>query len=264
MTQITSLFPKNWRNMQITLVIFFSILLIINAAGINQILGQGIINSLYYPFFKIKNLALELRAVTGENELLLQKLVEANSKIALLEEAARENERMRSILGFEPPVGYKLLPAKVVTVDYGGNRPISAVINKGARDSVAIDQPVVNQQGLVGRIKKVMSTVSIVQLLTDPANRVAARISDTREMGIVKYRTGEGLMLDNFPIQGSIREGDLIVSSGLGGVYTAGLLIGRVQKIVRKPDEPFCDVNLSSAATFSSVEEIFVLRSVNE
>jgi rod shape-determining protein MreC len=264
MTQITSLFPKNWRNLHLTLIVFFSILLIVNAFGINQIISRSLINSLYLPFFNLKNLALQMGTISSENELLRQKLVEANTRVAILEESARENERMRSILGFEPPAGYKLLPAKVVTVDYGGNRPVAAVINKGARDSVAIDQPVVNQQGLVGRIKEVMNDVSLVQLLTDPSNRVAARISDTREMGIVKYRTGEGLILDNFPIQGSIHEGDLIVSSGLGGVYTAGLVIGLVKEIVREPDEPFCEVKLSSAATFSSVEEIFVLRSVSE
>jgi len=264
MSQMTSLFPKDWRNLHFTLIVFFSVLLVIDVPAINQFTSQAVVKTLYFPFFQLKSLMVEMRTISTENELLRQKLVEANTRAALLEEAARENKRMRSILGFEPPAGYSLLPTKVISVSYGGNRPVAAVINKGAHDSVSIDQAVVNQQGLVGRITEVMSDFSVVQLLTDPANRVAARISDTREMGIVKYRTGTGLVLDNFPVQGTIQEGDLIVSSGLGGVYVAGLLIGQVQGVIRQPDEPFCDVELRPAATFSSVEEVFVLRSVTE
>ncbi len=261
MSQITSLFPKDWRNLNFTLIVFFSILLIIDVPAVNQFTSQAIIKTLYFPFFQFKSLMVKMGTIAYENELLRQKLVEAKTRIALLDEAARENERMRSILGFEPPAGYSLLPTRVVSVVYGGNQPVAAVINKGAHDSVSIDQAVVNQQGLVGRIKEVMNSTSMVQLLTDPANRVAARIADTREMGIVKYRTGIGLMLDNFPVQGTIQEGDLIVSSGLGGVYVAGLLIGNVQGVIRQPDEPFCEVELRPAATFSSVEEVFVLKS---
>lgn len=207
---------------------------------------------------------VEMSTISAENDLLREKLVESNTRIAILEEAARENERLRSILGFDPPAGYSLLPAKVVSVSYGGHRPVAAIINKGANDSVAIDQAVVNQQGLIGRIKEVMNNLAVVQLLTDPANRVAARVSDSREMGIVKFQSEQGLILDNFPVQGTIHEGDMIVSSGLGGVYVAGLLVGKVGTVVRKPDEPFCEIELQSAAVFSSVEELFVLRSVTE
>lgn len=264
MSQITSLFPRDWRNLHFTLIVFFSLLLIINVPTINQFTSQAIVKTLYFPFFQLKNLLVEMGTISTENQLLRQKLVEANTRVALLQEAAKENERMRSILGFEPPAGYSLLPTRVVSVNFGGNRPVAAVINKGANDSVSVNQAVVNQQGLVGRIKEVMPNIAVVQLLTDPANRVAARISDTREMGIVKYFTGSGLMLDNFPVQGTIHEGDLIVSSGLGGVYVAGLLIGQVQGVIRQPDEPFCEVRLRPAASFSSVEEVFVLRSITE
>ena len=103
-----------------------------------------------------------------------------------------------------------------------------------------------------------------MQLLTDPANRVAARIAETREMGIVKYKTNEGLILDNFPVQGKIHEGDLIVSSGLGGVYVAGLTVGTVLEIIRSDDAQFCKIILDPAANFGSLEELFILRADNK
>lgn len=264
MSQITSLFPKDWRNLHFTFIIFFSILFIIHVPAINEFSSQVIVKTLYLPFFRLKNLMIEIGNTSSEIDLLRQKLVEAGTKNSLLEEADRENKRMRVILGFEPPAGYSLLPAKVISVNYGGNRPVAAIISKGSNDAVAVDQPVVNQFGLVGRIKEVTKDFSIVQLLTDPANRVAARISDTREMGIVRYQSGKGLLLDNFPFQGTIQEGDVIVSSGLGGVYVAGLLIGQVGTVVRQPDEPFCEIVLLPAASYSSVEEVFVLRSAQK
>ena len=167
-------------------------------------------------------------------------------------------------MGFEPPEGYSLIPAKVISVTYNGALPISAVINRGAEDTVAVDQPVVNQSGLIGRITEILGNFSVVQLLTDPANRVAARVAETREMGIVKYKTNKGLVLDNFPVQGTIHEGDLIVSSGLGGVYVAGLTVGTVMEIIRPDDEQFCKVILDPAANFGSLEELFILRPDNK
>ncbi len=264
MSQITSLFPRDWRNLHFTLIIFFSIMFIFQIPAINEFSSQIIVKTIYFPFFRLKNLMVEIGNTSSEINLLRHKLVEAGTKISVLEEAERENERMRIILGFDPPAGYSLLPSKVISVSYGGNRPVAAIISKGSNDAIAVDQPVVNQFGLIGRIKAVMDDFSIVQLLTDPANRVAARISDTREMGIVRYHSGKGLILDNFPFQGTIQEGDVIVSSGLGGVYVAGLLIGQVGAVVRQPDEPFCEIELLPAGSYSSVEEVFVLRSAQK
>jgi rod shape-determining protein MreC len=98
-----------------------------------------------------------------------------------------------------------------------------------------------------------------VQLLTDPANRVAARVAESREMGIVHFRLSEGMILDNFPIQGVASPGDLILTSGLGGVYPSGLLVGTVTSIERPQDAVFCNVRVEPSANFNSLEELFVL-----
>src|SRR5574341_468235 len=110
MSQITNLFPRDWRNLHFTLIVFFSLLLMINVPTINQFTSQAIVQTLYFPFFQLKNLLVEMGTISTENQLLRQKLVEANTRVALLQEAAKENEGMRSILGFEPPAGYSLLP----------------------------------------------------------------------------------------------------------------------------------------------------------
>ena len=101
---------------------------------------------------------------------------------------------------------------------------------------------------------------SVVELLTSPANRVAVRVSSTRDMGILKFQHKKGLILEHIPVQSEIKAGDTIVTSGLGGIYAPGFLIGTVKTVERVKDNPFCEIVIESAANFSSIEELFMLK----
>jgi len=240
-------------------IIVLSLGLFFGGEPAQRAISQVIIGGFYYPFFKLESYVGEMRAAAAENADLRQSLVEASAALSLLQETSRENQRLRSALGFELSPGYVLLPAKVISIR-GETLPVSAIINRGSEDSIMVDQTVINREGLVGRIESVTDDFAVVQLLTDPVNRVAARVADSREMGIVKFDAVEGMTLENFPIQGVVKEGDLIVSSGLGGVYAPGLTVGMVKRVERPNNEPFCVVKLVPAANFSSIEELFVLR----
>ena len=220
---------------------------------------SGILQTVfYYPFAKLKTTFTHLTGAAEENERLQLALREATLQLSNVAEVRRENQRLRSVLNFEPPPGYRLLQARVMSVS-GTSAPVSAVINRGSRSGVAPGMPVINQLGLIGRVVSVFENVATIVLLTDPAHRVAARVAETREMGIVKYRPWEGMVLDNFPAEGKIAEGNEVISSGLGGTYPAGLLIGTVRSAERLPEEPFCRVLLDPAVNFNSIEELFVL-----
>ncbi|MFZ5980009.1 MAG: rod shape-determining protein MreC [Candidatus Zixiibacteriota bacterium] len=259
MNWISNLFSRYWRNFHFISILLLSVVMIVNNAAFNGLVSQAAVSVFKYPFFVVKNFLDGLVEVHEQNENLQTALVEASVKLSMLEEARLENIRLRSVLGFETPPEYGLLPAKVIAVE-GQKIPVLAIINKGYQDSVFVDQPLINQQGLIGRVVALSADFATVQLLTDPTNRVAARVSESREMGIIKYNMTEGMVLDNFPIQGSIREGDLIISSGLGGIYPAGLKVGTVSKVSYPEEEPFCKVHVTPAVNFKSLEEIFILR----
>ncbi|MBD3333835.1 rod shape-determining protein MreC [candidate division GN15 bacterium] len=250
---------NNWRNVHLAVIVCLSLVLIITGASVSRYVSEGLLSSLYYPFFSIRDYIADMVGVSQENARLQQQLVDARMKVSLLESAARENERLRQALGFEPPPGYSLVPAEVVAI-VGEQASVGAVINRGAADSVFVDQPLINQSGLVGRVVHVMPGYAEIQYLTDPANRVAARVIPGREMGIVKFLPGSGLILDNFPVDGSIKPGDRVVSSGLGGVYPAGLTVGEVVTVIRPAEEPFCEVDLKASVNFNTVEEVFLLK----
>jgi rod shape-determining protein MreC len=259
MTWISSVFARYWRNVHLAVVAALSVVLILRVADLNGLTSQAIIGSVYYPFFRVRAAATDFVGVREDNERLNRALVEASLKLSDLAELSRENVRLREILQFQPPAGYTLTPARVIAVE-GTKLPVGAAINRGSADGVKFNQPIINQYGLIGRVDKVETHTATIQLLSDPTNRVAVRLSQSREMGIIRYDPARGFMLDNFPTAGSIAEGDTVVSSGLGGVYPAGLMVGRVVTIERPMDIPFCHVMIEPMVNFNSLEEVFVLK----
>lgn len=259
MTWVSSLVSRYWRSIHIIAILLLSGILIFGGQRLTGYIGQAELGIFYQPFFRIRSYLERISSVNDENRRLRQALVETTLRVTEMEEVKRENLRLRSVLGFEPPPGYSLLPARVISVS-GESRPVSAVINRGSEDSVFVDQALINQEGLIGRVFSVTPKYATIQLLTDPGSRVAVRIARSREMGIVKYIPSEGLILDNFPIQGQIAEGDQILSSGLGGVYPAGLVVGTVVSVERPDGELFCRVKLEAAANITSLENLFILR----
>ena len=233
--------------------------LVAGGPQVTSLTSGAIVQVFYYPFSLLRNTAIDLIRVNEDNQRLRHALTETTLQLNRFNEIERENERLRGILDYEPPPGYDLFQARVLSVS-GVTGQVSAEINRGARDSIRVNMPVINEQGLIGRIIEVSETVSQVQLLTDPTHRVAARVAESREMGIVRYRNREGLLLDNFLIQGEIKVGEQVLSSGLGGIYPAGLVIGVVGSVERPEEATFCRVVIKPAVNFSSIEELFVLR----
>lgn len=259
MNKISNLFVKHWRNIHFGSVLCLLVIIFAAQSFVAEYINRPVFLVFYSPFANLKQAYVDFKDISDENNRLSQALIEIRLAVSISEEAAMENARLRSVLGFEPPPSYTLLPAEIITIvsDY---LPTSVVINRGLNDSLEVDQPVINQAGLIGRISELSTDVSVVQLLTDPSSRVAARSATSREMGIIKYSAAKGMILDNFPIQGTINVGDKIVSSGLGGVYPAGLTIGIVSEVSKTELGPFYNISVSPAADFYSIEELFILK----
>ncbi|MFH1688437.1 MAG: rod shape-determining protein MreC [bacterium] len=260
MSWIANLPLKNRRMVHLSLVLVLSLSLVWWEGSLTAVASEIVQEIFYNPFFKARDNVEKLADGAEENRLLRQELAAMSVQLSNCEETAREGVRLREVLGFEPPAGYRLLPARVISVA-GEGLARSALINRGVADSVYVNQTVINRDGLIGRIWKLMPNHAEVQLLTHPQNRVAARVVSSREMGIVRYMTIEGLVLSDFPNQGEIQIGDTVISSGLGGIYPPGLKIGTVRDVERPENRPDCDIRLELAANLGSMEELFILIS---
>ena len=258
MSWISNLSYRSSRNVHFATILILVGLLLLGPPSISHFVGQVILDGPYSPFFKIESSVVELAAVKTVSDSLRTALVQSEWRLSISEEAAKENERLRSVLGFDPPVGYRLVPAKVVSI-FGERLPLTVTINRGSTDSVEVNMPVINQVGLVGRVQDVMPDYATVQLLTHPLNRAAARVASSREMGIVRYMPYQGMVLADFPNQGAVEIGDTVLSSGLGGVYPPGLNIGTVTGVTRPENRPNSTVSLQPSVNFRTIEELFIL-----
>lgn len=203
----------------------------------------------------------------ARNEEKSRFLLTQNVKLALdnmrLREAAWENVRLREALAFRRSDGVTgVIPAEVIGRDPDQIYD-TIVINVGSDRGIIKDMPVVTAEGLVGHVAQVGDSDSVVQLLM--RSRVSALVQSTRAQGIVSWVDGQRFRLRFVEVSSLVREGDRVVSSGLGGRYPKGIPIGTVVEVNQlKRDPVFQQVFIESSVDFPDLEEVFVLGANKE
>jgi rod shape-determining protein MreC len=181
-------------------------------------------------------------------------------------EIRRENNRLREQLGFSDTLRFRHIPAELIGRD-PDNLFSAFVINKGKRDGLADNMPVIayqnGVQALAGKVIQAGQFESLVMPVYDPSFFVSSRLSESRYEGLVE---GQGLpespllmRLIRKRARDEINFGEIIITSGLGGLYPAGINIGRVSRILYQEYETSMEVELESFIDFSQLEYVFVI-----
>ena len=186
-------------------------------------------------------------------------------------EIRQENNRLREQLGFSQNLRYRHIPAEIIGRDHD-NLFSAYVVNKGKQAGGAVDMPVIayhnGTQGLAGKVVHAGAYESLVMPLYDVNCFVASRFSESRYAGIVEGRGNpEDLLLMRFIIKKARDEisiGDMVITSGMGGVYPPGINIGRVSRIYYQETEISMEVELEPSIDFSRLEYVFVISSSGE
>jgi rod shape-determining protein MreC len=175
------------------------------------------------------------------------------------EETERENIRLRRLLELRERLPLSVLAGEVIGRESGGwVRAIT--VNRGRGSGVAQQTPVIVPEGLVGRVVQVRPGASVVQLINDPASTVGAVVQRTRTPGLVEGDAGGVVRFKFMARDGAqVAPGDLIVTSGLGGLFPKGLPVGRVVAIEDKGSALFHFAVVAPAADFPRVEEVLLL-----
>ncbi|HLE58951.1 MAG TPA: rod shape-determining protein MreC [Candidatus Limnocylindria bacterium] len=179
----------------------------------------------------------QLRAENGE---LRSRLAAAEQRIAELTEAARENERLRDLLGLEAVLDWELVPARVTTVGTSALEwevGIDVGRDHGLRTGMAVVGAAEGGGALAGVVIEVRDHQARVRLIVDPRSRVVGRDQATKALGVIQGQPGGQLVMVQVALGDEVAVGDPIVSAGLAieGVaaspYPGGLLIGQVTAI---------------------------------
>ncbi len=187
------------------------------------------------------------------HNLLLQ--VQAQ-KISALE---AENIRLRELLQSSRKVGERVLIAELLAVDVDPyTRRI--VINKGSRDNIYPGQPILDAEGVMGQVIHVGPFSSIAMLITDPSHELPVQVNRN---GLRTIAVGTGaagrLELHHLPNNADITEGDLLVSSGLGGVFPPDYPVATVVAVHTDPHQPFATVEAEPLARLELSREVLLV-----
>lgn len=192
----------------------------------------------------------------AENDMLKAKAYSAA-------ELESENARLRSLLNYkETHKEFQLLPATIIGRD-SSTWSSHVIINRGTDDGVQKNMTVVTPDGLVGSIHAAYGAYSEVELITDPRSAVSAIVQrpDSRIAGVVKGASdsNSSINMNNIPQNANIVEGDVIITSGLGGIYPKGIPIGSVLSLKNDTGGLLQYAVLYPCVDFQKLEEVAVI-----
>jgi len=199
-----------------------------------------------------ENLLADLSRLNTQQTILNARLL----KMAALEQ---ENLRLRSLLDSSYKVGDKVLIGELMAVNL---EPFSRefLINRGSRHGVYDGQPILDSHGVLGQITRAEPLSSHAMLITDPNHAIPVAIN-RNNLRAIAYGTGSPNSLDlpHFPANADIQVGDLLVSTGLGGVFPRGYPVAEITQITHDPSQPFSEVSARPVAQLQRSREVLMV-----
>jgi len=226
-------------------------------APFQKLIKQAVtsIEDFWLNYFDLVNVRQENENLRGE----IQALRMANSRYR---EMLATQERIQELLQFKQTLDLPMLPAQVIGRDPTGWFK-SIIIDKGSDSGLGLDMPVVNAYGVVGRIVSVSPNYAKVLLIIDQNSAVDCLVQRSRDRGMLKGLMSETCKLDYVVKSEDVIVGDIVITSGLGGVFPKGLPVGRVLNVKDMTGELFKDIEIEPAVDFSKLEEVLVITKEN-
>lgn len=193
-----------------------------------------------------------------ENTQLKNEIHELKIANSRYRELLATQERLEELLQFKQTINRPVLAAQVIGLDPTGWFK-SVIIDKGKWAGLRLDMPVVNAFGVVGRVVSVSSNYAKVLLIIDQNSAVDCLVQRSRDRGMLKGLMSEICKLDYVAKSNNITVGDIVVTSGLGGVFPKGLPVGRILDVKEISGELFKDIKIRTAVDFSRLEEVLVI-----
>jgi rod shape-determining protein MreC len=187
-----------------------------------------------------------------ERELELQQM-----RVAALEQ---ENAELRGLHAALPPLIKHWQLAEIISVETNPLRQ-RIVINKGGRDGVTVNEAVVDANGILGQVARIGPWSAEVILATDPEHAIPVAVTrnSLRSIAVGTGSSGE-LVLPYLAVNSDVKSGDLLVSSGLGGVFPAGLPVARITGVRREANQLLAQVRAAPLASVDRDREVMLLQ----
>jgi len=274
--------PNIYKNIWALILMLFALFCFVfltKAGKVELPVSSRVVSVLLFPFqggvsFAVSEITdattfvTDLATAYEQNEALKKEVEELRKENLEASEYAAENERLRALLGYkQSKTQFDLVPARVIGRE-NATWTSMIVIDKGNTDGIKDLMPVVTNQGLVGHVVETGPISSKVQLILDPRSSVGAIVQrpESRVMGIVEGDIANAQMpkMVNIPMVADVVEGDMIITSGFGGVYPKGIIVGKVTELKNAPGGLLKYAVIDTSVDFQRLEEVAVISASRE
>jgi rod shape-determining protein MreC len=204
---------------------------------------------------------LYLRGVRAQNRELRAEIERMRLDEVRMAEDASQARRLQTLLGFKEEFISQTMPAQVISTT-GSEFSRGIYIDKGSRDGIKPDMPVVTPDGIVGKVFRVYPTSSLVLQVNDPSSGAGVILEKSRLQGILKGSPGGQTFLANIMADEKVEPGERILTSGGDRVYPKGMAVGVVSKV--SPAGTFLNVEVKPSAQLNRLEEVLVITRIVE
>ena len=216
----------------------------------------------------LKDSIVEIQDLQEENTKLREEVETLRAQNLNASESISENQRLRALLGYKQnATQFDLVAASIIGREAATWSSV-VVINRGTLDGVADNMAVVTELGLVGHVMEAGLNTSKVQLILDPRSSVGTLVqrADSRVAGIVEgdINNPHQPRMVNIPKDANVAVGDMIVTSGFGGVYPKGIIVGKVLAIHNDEGGLLKHAVLDTAVNFEKLEDVAVIVNSRE
>jgi rod shape-determining protein MreC len=201
---------------------------------------------------------VDMRRAVNENLDLHRKLASLTTENLKLRQSATEMRRLRSLLGYSEQFNLQTSMAQAIMLDTSG-RFKSIIIDRGSSDGIEVNDPVVNANGLIGRVVLTTKDMAKIQLITDSNAAVGALVERTRRQGVIRGDGAGAAEMNEVPSLADIVPGDRVLTAGIDGIYPKGIPIGVVLKADKGPNL-FKDIVVKPSVDVGSIEEVIIIH----
>lgn len=231
---------------------------------------QAVVTTAAWPFLKfgsfVQNKAgsgirflTDQRLLRVQNAAMEKQLEELSAGQVKVAELSAENKRLKKLLDFKQAKHGDAVAARIIGYDPSGWTQ-SFLVDKGAAHEIEVNQAVVCPGGVVGKIAQVGPMTSKVLLLVDRHIRVGAMLENSRDTGILEGLGPKTCRVLYLPQGSIIAVGQRVLTSGLGGIFPKGMVLGKVVEVGLDELQLYQYAKVEPAVNFSKLEEVLILR----
>jgi rod shape-determining protein MreC len=198
-------------------------------------------------------------SLQAENRTLKIEHLQLKLRMQKLAALEAENRRLRELLQSSTTIGERVLIGELLAVDMDPFKR-QVTLNKGVQDGVFAGQALLDAHGVMGQVVKVAPFTSVGMLITDPSHAIPVQVNRTG-LRAIALGTGVADRLDipHLPTNADIEKGDLLITSGLGGLFPPGYPVAQVISVRRDPSQPYASVVAEPTARLERSREVLLV-----